>query len=97
MSRIGVFSLAMIVIGVSAVSVIHSAGPSDEMIRDAYKQILAGADANKDGKLSVSECKAMWKDKAKAEKNCTFWDANGDGVITEDEYVQQAKGIGKKK
>jgi hypothetical protein len=24
-----------------------------------------------------------------AEKNCNYWDANKDGIITEDEYVKQ--------
>ena len=28
------------------------------------------------------------------EKNCKYWDANGDGFITEEEYVQQVKKIG---
>jgi hypothetical protein len=32
-----------------------------------------------------------------AEKNCTFWDINKDGIITEDEYVMQGSNIGKKK
>ena len=31
------------------------------------------------------------------EKNCKYWDANGDGVITEDEYVQQVKKMGIRK
>ena len=24
-------------------------------------------------------------------KNCKYWDANGDGTITEDEYVKQSR------
>ena len=35
----------------------------------------------------------MTKDKKKAEKDCKYWDANGDGVITEEEYVKQVKKI----
>ena len=63
------------------------------MIKGAYRQVLAEADKNRDGKLSMSECLAVWKDKKTAEKNCRYWDANGDGVITEDEYVQQVRKI----
>jgi Ca2+-binding EF-hand superfamily protein len=89
--------LALIIFGVSTVSIVYSAGPSDEAFRGAYKQILSQADTNKDGKLSLTECKAIYKDKTMAEKNCTFWDVDHDGVITEDEYVQQAWSMGKKK
>ena len=35
------------------------------------------------------------KDKVKAEKDCTYWDANGDGTITEQEHVGQARKITK--
>jgi hypothetical protein len=63
----------------------------------AYGLILSEADKNKDGKLSVSECKAVYKDPAMAEKNCKFWDADSDGIITEDEYVRQGMSFGKKK
>jgi Ca2+-binding EF-hand superfamily protein len=87
--------LALVIFG--TVSIVYSAGPSDETFRGAYKQILSQADTNKDGKLSLTECKAIYKDKAMAEKNCTFWDVDHDGVITEDEYVQQAWSMGKKK
>jgi hypothetical protein len=68
-------------------------GPSDDRIKGAYQQILAEADKNRDGKLSLSECLAVWKDKKTGEKNCKYWDANGDGVITEDEYVKQVRKI----
>lgn len=68
-------------------------GPSAELISGAYRQILAGADKNGDGKLSMEECLSISKDKKKAEKDCKCWDANGDGVITEDEYVEQVKKI----
>ena len=90
------FFLVLIII-VSSVSIVHSAGPSDERIRSVYREIVLQADTNKDGKLSVIECKAIYKDKAIAEKNCTFWDVDRDGVISEDEYVQQASSFGKKK
>lgn len=85
------------IIIISSVSIAYSAGPSDERIRSVYREIVLQADTNKDGKLSLTECKAIYNDKAIAEKNCTFWDVNRDGVITEDEYVQKAGSLGKKK
>jgi Ca2+-binding EF-hand superfamily protein len=96
MKGIGIFSVVFIVL-TSTVLTSHSAGPSDERIRSAYRLILSQADTNKDGKLSVSECKAVYKDPAMADKNCKFWDADNDGVITEDEYVKQGMSFGKKK
>jgi hypothetical protein len=66
-------------------------GPPTQVIERAYQQILAGADKNKDGKLSKEECLAISRDKKKVEKDCTYWDANGDGFITKDEYVQQVR------
>jgi Ca2+-binding EF-hand superfamily protein len=68
-------------------------GPSDEMLKGAFRDILAKADRNRDGKLSMDECMAIWKDRQKGEKDCRYWDANGDGVITEDEYVRQVRKI----
>ena len=96
MKGIGIFSLVFIVMA-STVFTGHAAGPSEERIRSAYGLILSEADTNKDGKLSVSECKAVYKDPAMAEKNCKFWDADSDGIITEDEYVRQGMSFGKKK
>lgn len=66
-------------------------GPSDEMIKGAYRQILGAADKNGDGKLSMAECTSISSNKSKIEKDCKYWDANGDGTITEDEYVSQAR------
>jgi hypothetical protein len=74
-----------------------TAGPPEQNIREAYKMILSQADTNKDGKLSLAECKAIYKDKNLAEKNCNFWDVDKDGIITEDEYVKQASSLSKKK
>jgi Ca2+-binding EF-hand superfamily protein len=96
MRTIGIFFLVPIII-IGTVSITRSAGPSDERFRSAYRQILSQTDTNKDGKLSVTECKAIYKDKIMAEKNCNFWDVNGDGIITEDEYVQQVWSLGEKK
>jgi len=66
-------------------------GPSDDIIKENFKTTLQAADTNKDGKLSMQECMAIWKDKKKGEENCSYWDANSDGIITEDEYVKQAR------
>ena len=68
-------------------------GPPAEAIKNAYRQILAGADKNGDGKLSMEECFSISKNKSKIEKDCKYWDANGDGYITEEEYVKQARNI----
>lgn len=68
-------------------------GPPTEVIRGAYRQILASADKNGDGKLSMAECMSVSSNKSKIEKDCKYWDANGDGVIAEDEYVKQARSI----
>jgi hypothetical protein len=96
MKGIGIFSVFLIVI-TSTVFSSNAAGPSVERARSAYRLILSEADKNKDGKLSVSECKSGYKDPAMAEKNCNFWDINKDGIITEDEYVKQGMSFGKKK
>ena len=76
-----------------AVSQAQHMGPSDEMLKGAFRDILAKADRNRDGKLSMDECVAIWKDRQKGEKDCRYWDANGDGVIMEDEYVRQVRKI----
>jgi hypothetical protein len=68
-------------------------GPSDEMIKANFREVLKAADKNRDGKLSISECLAIWKDRNKGEKECKYWDADGNGVITEDEYVKQVRKI----
>jgi hypothetical protein len=88
---------AAVVTAVAVVTPACAAGPSEDNIRQAYRMILSQADANTDGKLSAAECMAIYKDKSTAEKNCSFWDADKDGIITEDEYVKQALNIGKKK
>ena len=51
MKTINIFVLICVVI-TGAVSLVQSAGPSDQMARSAFKQILSEADKNKDGKLS---------------------------------------------
>ncbi|MDO8419331.1 MAG: hypothetical protein Q7S90_04775, partial [Rubrivivax sp.] len=74
-----------------------AAGPPEQNIRQAYRMILSQADANKDGKLSAAECRAIWKDRNIAEKNCGFWDIDKDGYITEAEYVKQGSSFCGKK
>ncbi len=71
-------------------------GASDARAKAVFQEIRAAADSNKDGKLAVGECRAIYKDKQLGEKNCAFWDVNKDGVITEAEYVAQAKKLGGK-
>lgn len=73
------------------------AGPPEPDGKAAFRMILSQADANKDGKLSAAECQAMWKDKRMAQKNCSFWDVDKDGLITEAEYVRQASSLGRKR
>jgi hypothetical protein len=68
-------------------------GPPPEVIKGAYRQILASADKNGDGKLSLAECMSISTNKSKIEKDCKYWDANGDGYITEEEYVKQVRAI----
>lgn len=75
----------------------YTAGPPEKNIREAYKMLLSQLDANKDGKLSIAECKNIYMDKSVAEKNCTFWDADKDGLITEDEYVKQGSSLSRKR
>lgn len=74
-----------------------AAGPPEPDVRGAFKMILTQADTNKDGKLSAAECLSIWKDKTLAQKNCSFWDVDKDGFITEAEYAKQATGLGKKR
>jgi hypothetical protein len=74
-----------------------AAGPREDTFREAYRQILSQVDVNKDGKLAVAECTIIYKDKKMAEKNCTFWDIDKNGIITETEYVQQGSNLGKRK
>lgn len=91
------FCMAVVCIGGmmlgASASWAQDAGPSDARLKAAYGMLLSALDTNKDGKLSMSECMAMSKDKQKAEKDCKYWDANSDGIITEAEYVSQAKKI----
>ena len=96
LKTIGILALAAAVIAGSA-SVVHSAGPSDELARDAFRQILSQADTNRDGKLSLAECKAIYKDAAMAERNCTFWDVNKDGKLDSEEKAKMKEDLKKQR
>ncbi|MEW6418195.1 MAG: EF-hand domain-containing protein [Nitrospirota bacterium] len=58
-------------------------------LKTGYNMLLSEVDKNNDGKISLDECLSPWKDKATGESKCKYWDKNGDGIITEEEYVQQ--------
>lgn len=91
MRQIRIFVLVLLgIFAVSVCAMAEKAGPSDARTKNIFQQIKAAADSNKDGKLTVNECMAIYKNKQMAEKNCKYWDADKDGVITEDEYVSQA-------
>jgi Ca2+-binding EF-hand superfamily protein len=81
----------------STASLSQARSPQDEAVRSAYRELLVETDRDKDGKISVLECQAIFKDPAMADKNCKFWDADHDGVITEDEYVAQVMSLGRRK
>lgn len=85
----GMFIFSFLVLS-GNLSVAQQKPSRENLIRNAYRQILAGADKNGDGKLSMDECMSISRNKQKIAKDCKYWDANGDGVITEDEYVKQA-------
>jgi hypothetical protein len=87
--------LATLLVSVALLStgLAQEKGPPVEVIRGAYRQILASADKDGDGKLSLAECMSISTNKSKIEKDCKYWDANGDGYITEEEYVKQARGV----
>lgn len=88
----GFFLAAFVVVMVSIPAAAQpGVGPSDAAVREAFQSILSSADADKDGKLSIQECLAIWKDRMTAEKNCRYWDADGDGTITEEEYVKHSR------
>jgi Ca2+-binding EF-hand superfamily protein len=92
----GIVVLVVLVVSMGVFSTVN-ADEREANARNAFKMILSQADTNGDGKLSMDECMGIYKDKDMAKKNCTFWDVNKDGIITEDEYVKQAMSMGSKK
>lgn len=89
MNRVNIiiFSAAILFLTLTVCPV--SAFDKAAMLKTAYNDLLSEVDKNKDGKISSGECLAVWKDKAYGESKCKYWDENGDGIITEAEYVQQ--------
>jgi Ca2+-binding EF-hand superfamily protein len=90
----GMFVFSFIILS-GSVSIAKQKASNEDFTRNAYKQICSAADKNGDGKLSMNECTSISKNKKKIEKDCKYWDADGDGTITEDEYVKQASKIKK--
>jgi len=88
----GVFFFCFLFLS-SDVSVAKEKPSRDNLIRNAYRQILTSSDKNGDGKISMDECMSISRDKKKIANDCKYWDADGNGIITEDEYVKQVKKI----
>lgn len=68
-----------------------------KVIKEIYKEILTETDKNKDGKISKAEYLAIYKDDKKAEKDFDKWDLDGDGLLTEEEYVKAIQNMSKEK
>ncbi len=81
-------SLGALTLGLLAAAA-SATPPPEQTVRDVFVQIRTVADTNQDGTLSVEECKTLLTDQQQAQRNCRFWDADQDGVITEDEYVER--------
>jgi len=88
----GMFIFSFIILS-GSVSVAREKAAREDLIKNAYQQIRTDADKNGDGKISMDECMAISRDKKKIAKDCKYWDADGNGTITEDEYVKQVKKI----
>jgi hypothetical protein len=88
----GMFIFSILILS-GSVSIAKPKAAREDLIRNAYRQICTAADKNGDGKISTDECMAISRDKKKIAKDCKYWDADGNGVITEDEYVNQVKKI----
>jgi hypothetical protein len=66
-----------------------AAPPPEQTVREVFVQVRTVADTNQDGALSVEECTSLLTDRQQAQRNCRFWDADKDGILTEDEYVER--------
>jgi hypothetical protein len=95
MKHVAAVSVILLMV-MGLITPMYAQGPQEANTRNAFKIILSHADANKDGKLSKDECMVIYKDKNMARKNCTFWDADKDSFVTEDEYVKQMMSLGSK-
>jgi len=87
----GVFVISNFFVG--SLILAQEKGPPAEMIKAAYRQILADADKSGGGKLSSGECTSISNNKKKIEKDCKYWDADCGGNITEEECVNRVRNI----
>ena len=69
----------------------------EKVSKEMFKKLLLEVGKNKDGKISKSEHMPIWKDKKKGEQNFKQFDRNGDGFITEAEYVKTTTEFSKEK
>jgi len=60
----------------------------DKKAIEEFKTLLKETDKNKDGKISKDEYLAIWKEKNVGEAKFKALDADGNGYITQDEYVK---------
>lgn len=61
--------------------------PEAQQARDAWKTFTGICDKNQDGKIDRSELPKIKEDKVAGEAKFKKMDKNGDGFITEDEYI----------
>jgi hypothetical protein len=65
----------------------------DNMYKEAYKALLMSVGKKSGDVLTVAECISLMPDKATGEAMCKGYDANGDGKITEAEYMAKEKAL----
>ena len=61
--------------------------PEAQKAREAWKTFTSMCDENHDGKIDRSELPKIKEDKVAGEAKFKKMDKNGDGYITEDEYI----------
>lgn len=61
--------------------------PQAQQARDAWNTFTNACDENHDGKIDRSELPKIKEDKVAGEAKFKKMDKNGDGFITEDEYI----------
>ncbi len=83
----GMVIFSMLILSISF-AVAENKSFNEDSLRTMYMKILATADKNKDGKMSVDECMSMPVDKNHPKQNCLAWDSDRNKFITEDEYVR---------
>jgi hypothetical protein len=65
----------------------------DSMFKEAYKAMLMSVGKKPGDILTVADCVSIIPDKATAEAMCKAYDVNGDGKITEAEYMEKEKAM----